>query len=178
MSLSNSERLSMKHDFVKTLCMYSYIGLVLASFCKSIPIKGNLHNIGAIQQSTKLNSSDMKKGFSLRIGDIASICAFNSSLSFLAFASVVVLSNANADTPKYSVSGSNYMEYSDMLSEGEKAMFANYPDTYRMDVYGGAAECTIPDVIASISNNNGEIMPILVYFFCALIRLITEFFSK
>ena len=57
------------------------------------------------------------------------------NLLFGAVASVFVLSSANADNPKYSVTGSNYMEYSDMLSEGEKAMFANYPDTYRMDVY-------------------------------------------
>jgi hypothetical protein len=75
-----------------------------------------------------------------------------------AFATVFIFSTANAETPKYSVSGSNYMEYSDMLSEGEKAMFANYPDTYRMDVYGSAAACSIPDTIASISNNNGEMI--------------------
>ena len=80
------------------------------------------------------------------------------NLLFGAVASVFVLTSANADNPKYSVTGSNYMEYSDMLSEGEKAMFANYPDTYRMDVYGGAAACTIPDAIASISNNNGEMI--------------------
>jgi hypothetical protein len=75
-----------------------------------------------------------------------------------AFASVFIFSTANAETPKYSVTGSNYMEYSDMLSEGEKAMFANYPDTYVMNVYGSSASCTIPDVIASISNNNGEMI--------------------
>ena len=75
-----------------------------------------------------------------------------------ALASVFIFSTANAETPKYSVTGSNYMEYSDMLSEGEKAMFANYPDTYVMNVYGSSAACTIPDVIASISNNNGEMI--------------------
>lgn len=74
------------------------------------------------------------------------------NLILATFASVLFITTAYADNPKYSVTGSNYMEYSDMLSEGEKAMFANYPDTYRMDVYGGAVACSIPDYIASISS--------------------------
>ncbi len=40
-----------------------------------------------------------------------------------------------ADKPLYSITAKNMAQYADKLSDGVKAMFAKYPDTYRIDVY-------------------------------------------
>lgn len=39
------------------------------------------------------------------------------------------------DKPLFEITGANYQEYADFLSDGQKKMFATYPDTYRMPVY-------------------------------------------
>ena len=43
--------------------------------------------------------------------------------------------SAFAGGHKYSIDASNVSDYADMLSAGQLNMFAQYPDTYRMDVY-------------------------------------------
>ena len=68
------------------------------------------------------------------------------------------VSIAQADSPSYSVDGSNYNEYADMLSPGQMAMFASYPDSYRMDVYATGSFCTVPADIKAISVNNGVLI--------------------
>ena len=45
-----------------------------------------------------------------------------------------------------------------MLSPGQMAMFAAYPDTYRMDVYDSSGDCVIPADIAAISQSNGTMI--------------------
>lgn len=39
------------------------------------------------------------------------------------------------DKPLFEITGANYQEYADFLSDGQKKMFATYPDTYRMPVF-------------------------------------------
>lgn len=39
------------------------------------------------------------------------------------------------DKPLYSITAANVAQYADKLSDGVKAMFEKYPDTYRIDVY-------------------------------------------
>ena len=39
------------------------------------------------------------------------------------------------DKPLFEITGANYQEYADFLSDGQKKMFATYPGTYRMPVY-------------------------------------------
>ena len=68
------------------------------------------------------------------------------------------VSIVQADSPKYSIDSSNASEYADMLSPGQMAMFAAYPDTYRMDVYDSSGDCVIPDDIAAISQSNGAMI--------------------
>ncbi|MEO8524338.1 MAG: DUF1329 domain-containing protein [Caldimonas sp.] len=40
-----------------------------------------------------------------------------------------------ADKPLYSITAKNVDQYADKLSDGTKAMFRKFPDTYRIDVY-------------------------------------------
>ena len=68
------------------------------------------------------------------------------------------VSTVQADSPLYSIDGSNAAEYTDMLSPGQIAMFAAYPDTYRMDVYDSSGDCVIPADIAAISQSNGTMI--------------------
>ena len=68
------------------------------------------------------------------------------------------VSTVQADSPLYSIDGSNAAEYTDMLSPGQMAMFAAYPDTYRMDVYDSSGACEIPADIAAISQSNGSMI--------------------
>jgi len=68
------------------------------------------------------------------------------------------VSTVQADSPLYSIDSSNASEYADMLSPGQMAMFAAYPDTYRMDVYDASGDCVIPADIAAISQSNGAMI--------------------
>ncbi len=40
-----------------------------------------------------------------------------------------------AEKPLFSITAQNMAQYADKLSDGTKAMFAKYPETYRVDVY-------------------------------------------
>jgi len=68
------------------------------------------------------------------------------------------VSTVQAESPLYSIDSSNASEYADMLSSGQMAMFAAYPDTYRMDVYDSSGDCEIPADIAAISQTNGAMI--------------------
>lgn len=48
-----------------------------------------------------------------------------------------------ADKPLFSITGQNYKQYADKLSEGQKAMFARYP-SFRMDVYPTRRSASFP----------------------------------
>jgi hypothetical protein len=60
------------------------------------------------------------------------------------------------DKPLFRIDGSNYMEYADQLSVGQKATFAKYPDTYFMDVYQSRRTTSFPEHIYQKTIENGK----------------------
>ncbi len=79
----------------------------------------------------------------------------------ITFLSAIVFSSTSAFADghvKYSVTSANVAEYAEMLNPGQMNMFAQYPDTYRMDVYEESASCQLDPDIASISQSNGTMI--------------------
>ena len=79
----------------------------------------------------------------------------------ITFVSALVMSSpaALADGHvKYSITSSNVSEYTDMLNPGQIQMFANYPDTYRIDVSENSASCATDPDIEAISQANGSMI--------------------
>ena len=66
--------------------------------------------------------------------------------------------SAFAGGHKYSIDASNVSDYADMLSAGQLNMFAQYPDTYRMDVYDSSSDCQIDADVKAISQTNGTMI--------------------
>jgi hypothetical protein len=64
-------------------------------------------------------------------------------------------SDPYADDQKlFTVSADNMEQYADQISPGQKAMFARYPETYRMHVYPSRRSNTVPDeVFAAVARN-------------------------
>tara|TARA_A100001015_G_scaffold149470_1_gene165759 strand:+ start:92 stop:1303 length:1212 start_codon:yes stop_codon:yes gene_type:complete len=62
-----------------------------------------------------------------------------------------------AESPKYTVDSSNYMQHADKLTEGQIKTFESYPE-YRIDVYASSAECKIPDAVRAISQTNSKMV--------------------
>jgi len=60
------------------------------------------------------------------------------------------------DKPLFRIDGSNYMQYADQLSVGQKATFAKYPDTYFMDVYQTRRSASFPQHIYEKTIENGK----------------------
>jgi hypothetical protein len=60
------------------------------------------------------------------------------------------------DKPLFRIDGSNYMQYADQLSVGQKATFAKYPDTYFMDVYQTRRTTSFPEHIYQKTIENGK----------------------
>ncbi len=60
------------------------------------------------------------------------------------------------DKVKFTIDGSNYNDYADQLSIGQKAMFAKYPDTYKMDVYQTRRSASFPQRIYQKTMENGK----------------------
>ena len=58
------------------------------------------------------------------------------------------------DKIKYTITSANYKEYAKNLSEGQKALFEKYPDTYRMPVYPTHRSSAYPQVIYDASKTN------------------------
>ena len=90
-SFSCSEKLASTESLSKRRSLYSSNGLVVLFFGRSIPITGNRHSIGATQQSTIVNSSLMKNGFSPNIGAIERRLSRNSLRAFSNCAGVPLL---------------------------------------------------------------------------------------
>ena len=59
-----------------------------------------------------------------------------------------------ADKIKYTITSANYKEYADKLSDGQKAMFEKYPDTYRMPVYQTHRSSAYPQEIYASTKKN------------------------
>lgn len=60
------------------------------------------------------------------------------------------------DKPLFRITGANYQDYADMLSVGQKATFAKYPDTYFMDVFQSRRSASFPQHIYDMTAKNGE----------------------
>ena len=60
------------------------------------------------------------------------------------------------ETPLFVITAENYMQYADKLSEGQKAMFKKYPDTYRMPVYPTHRTAAYPQAIYDASVENAS----------------------
>ena len=59
-----------------------------------------------------------------------------------------------SDKPSYTVTSSNAGEYDAILTDGQKALFATYPDTYKMNVYKSRRSCTYPEFVYKAAKRN------------------------
>ena len=62
-----------------------------------------------------------------------------------------------ADKPLYTVSASNAGEYDAVLTVGQKALLATYPDTFKMNVYKSRRACTYPDFVYKSAKRNAVV---------------------
>ncbi|NMG77125.1 DUF1329 domain-containing protein [Aromatoleum diolicum] len=58
------------------------------------------------------------------------------------------------DKPIYTITAANVDKYDEFLSDGQKAMFKRYPDTFKMPVYQGRRDFKYPDAVCEISKKN------------------------
>lgn len=58
------------------------------------------------------------------------------------------------DKPLYVITASNMDKYADKLTDGQKAMFKRYPDTFRIPVYQGRRDFRYSDKVCEISKKN------------------------
>jgi hypothetical protein len=79
------------------------------------------------------------------------------SIAFVTMASLMSLVLAQAESPKYTVDSSNYMQHADKLTEGQMKAFESYAD-YRIDVYASSAACTVPDAVRAVSGSNSKMV--------------------
>lgn len=59
-----------------------------------------------------------------------------------------------ADKVKFTITAANYKDYADQLTDGQKAMFEKYPDTYRMPVYPTHRSSAYPQEIYDATKKN------------------------
>ena len=78
----------------------------------------------------------------------------------IALVSSLMISTAvNADGHvKYTITSANVADYTSMLNPGQIQMFANYPDTYRIDVSENSASCATDPDVEAISQANGTMI--------------------
>lgn len=58
------------------------------------------------------------------------------------------------DQVKFTITSKNYKEYADNLTDGQKAMFEKYPDTYFMPVYETRRTAAYPQAIYDVTKKN------------------------
>ncbi|MEP1582078.1 MAG: DUF1329 domain-containing protein, partial [Marinobacter sp.] len=51
------------------------------------------------------------------------------------------------ESPLFVITGQNYDLFADKLSEGQRAMFEQYPSTFRMNIYQGHRDFRYPDFV-------------------------------
>lgn len=61
------------------------------------------------------------------------------------------------DKPLYTVNAGNAGQYDSQLTEGQKALLATYPDTYKMNVYKSRRTCTYPDFVYKAAKRNTQV---------------------
>ena len=62
-----------------------------------------------------------------------------------------------ADKPLYTITSSNAGEYDSVLTDGQKALLATYPDTYKMNVYKSRRSCTYPEYVYKAAKRNAVV---------------------
>ena len=60
------------------------------------------------------------------------------------------------DEVLFRIDASNYMEYADQLSVGQKAMFERYPETYYMNIYPTQRSASFPERSYEMTIQNGK----------------------
>ncbi len=58
------------------------------------------------------------------------------------------------DKPLFTITGANYNEYADFLSDGQKKLFETYPDTYKMPVYQTRRTASNPEFVYEAAKAN------------------------
>lgn len=61
------------------------------------------------------------------------------------------------DRKLYTVTADNANRYDRLLSDGQKAMLANYPDTYKLNVYQSRRSCRLPDFVSKAAKRNAQV---------------------
>jgi len=59
-----------------------------------------------------------------------------------------------AEKPLFSITAQNQSKYADKLTDGEKALFAKYPQIYRIDVYPSHRDFAPPDFVCQNTKKN------------------------
>jgi len=58
------------------------------------------------------------------------------------------------DKPLFEITAANVDKYADKLSEGQKAMFKRFPESFRMQVYQSRRDFRYPDVVCEVAKKN------------------------
>lgn len=58
------------------------------------------------------------------------------------------------DEALFTITAANYAQYADVLSEGQKALFRTYPETFVMHVYPSRRTATLPESVLEASRTN------------------------
>ncbi len=61
-----------------------------------------------------------------------------------------------ADKPLFVITQANVAQYAARLSDGQKALLARYPDTFRIPVYQGRRDFRYPDKICELAKKNAR----------------------
>lgn len=59
-----------------------------------------------------------------------------------------------SEKPLFTITADNLSQYAERLTDGQKAMFAKYPKTYRMPVYPGHRDFRYPDRVCEVAKKN------------------------
>lgn len=59
-----------------------------------------------------------------------------------------------SDKPIFTITAQNMAQYADHLTDGQKAMFAKYPKTYRMPIYVGRRDFRYSDAVCAAAKKN------------------------
>ncbi|MEE4296059.1 MAG: DUF1329 domain-containing protein [Wenzhouxiangella sp.] len=60
------------------------------------------------------------------------------------------------DEPLFVITADNYQQYADQLSEGHKAAFERYPETFKMNVYPTRRSASFPERIYEMTKQNAS----------------------
>ncbi|GAA0796163.1 DUF1329 domain-containing protein [Marinobacterium sediminicola] len=58
------------------------------------------------------------------------------------------------DKPQFQITGQNWEQYKDNLTEGQIALFKRFPDTFRIPVYQGRRDFRYPDNVCEVAKKN------------------------